>query len=81
MSILMLFWQPAMLFSTCFMLLLVIPMANKMMMMMMLRDRESGSIRSNRGGIDAEKKRTENGTLENTGGNMSRCRRVIVVTV
>ena len=31
--------------------------------------------RSNR--ADAEKKRTENGTLRNTRGNMSRCRRVI----
>jgi hypothetical protein len=40
---------------------------------LLLRDRESGSNRSDRGGIDAEKKRTEDGTLGNTRGNMSRC--------
>jgi len=44
---------------------------------MLLRNRESGSNRSNRGGVDAEKKRTENITLGNTRGNMSRCTRVI----
>jgi len=42
-----------------------------------LRNRESGSNRSNRGGVDAEKKRTENRTLGNTRGNLSRCRGVI----
>jgi len=36
-----------------------------------LRNRESGSNRGNRGGADAEKKRTENRTLENTRGNIS----------
>ena len=30
---------------------------------LLLRDAESGSNGSNKGGIDAEKKRTENGTL------------------
>jgi len=44
---------------------------------LLLRNRDSGSNRSNRGGLDAEKKRTENRTLENTRGNMSRCRGVI----
>ena len=41
---------------------------------MLLRDRESGS---NRGGIFAEKKKTENETLGNTRGNISRCKRVV----
>lgn len=44
---------------------------------MLLRNRESGSNRGNRGGVDAEKKRTENRILGNTRGNMSRCRGVI----
>jgi hypothetical protein len=44
---------------------------------LLLRNRESGSNKSNRGGVDAEKKRTENRTLGNTRGNMSRCRGVI----
>jgi hypothetical protein len=44
---------------------------------LLLRDRDSGSNRSNMGGTDAEKKRIEDGTLWNTRGNMSRCRRVI----
>ena len=44
---------------------------------LLLRDTESGSNGSNRGGIDAEKKRTENGTLGYAGGNMNRCRRVV----
>jgi hypothetical protein len=43
---------------------------------LLLRDRESGSNRSNKRGIDAEKKRTEDGTLGNTRGNL-RCRGVI----
>jgi len=44
---------------------------------LLLRNRESGSNRSNRGGVDVEKKRTENRTLGNTRGNMSSCRGVI----
>jgi len=44
---------------------------------LLLRNRESGSNRSNKGGVDAEKKRTENRTLGNTRGNMSKCRGVI----
>jgi len=44
---------------------------------LLLRNRESGRNRSNRGGVDAEKKRTKNRTLGNTRGNMSRCTRVI----
>jgi hypothetical protein len=45
---------------------------------LLLRDGESGSdIDAIREDIDAEKKRTEDGTLGNTRGNMSRCRRVI----
>jgi len=44
---------------------------------LLLRNRESGSNRSNRGGVDAEKMGTENRTLGNTSGNMSRCRGVI----
>jgi len=41
---------------------------------LLLRKRESGSYM---GGVDAEKKRTENRTLGNTRGNMSRCTGVI----
>jgi len=44
---------------------------------LLLRNGESGSNRSNRGGVDAEKKRTENRTLGNTRNNVSRCRGVI----
>jgi len=44
---------------------------------LLLRNRERGSNRGNNGGVDAEKKRTDNRTLGNTRGNMSRCRGVI----
>jgi len=44
---------------------------------LLLRNGESGNSRSNKWGVDAEKKRTENRTLENTRGNMSRCKGVI----
>jgi len=44
---------------------------------LLLRNRESGSNRGNRGGVDAEKKRTENRTLGISRGNMNRCRGVI----
>jgi len=37
---------------------------------LLLRNRESGGNRGNRGGVDAEKKRTEKRTLGNTRGNM-----------
>jgi len=37
------------------------------------KEQRSGSNGGNRGGVNAEKKRTENRTLGNTRGNMSRC--------
>jgi len=44
---------------------------------LLLRNSESGSNRCNRGGVNAEKKRTENRTLGNIRGNMIGCRGVI----
>ena len=45
---------------------------------MLLRDRESEAIKACIGKyIDAEEQSTENGTLGNSRGNMSGCRRVI----
>ena len=54
MNVLMLFWQPAMLLSTCFMLLLVILMANEMIMILHMSKNRVGLKREWEGKQECE---------------------------